>query len=102
MQRRYLRTGASIPPEAMMRSFLLQIPPLFPKKFSDSVENFHKLTFSQQKIVDFHLPKFLMTVFGHSLEIFNFPLFSLFQYISPFFRKIIISPLLLQISPLIS
>ena len=30
------------------------------------------------------------------------PLFSLFQYISPYFGTIIISPLLLQISPLIS
>ena len=38
--------------------------------------------------------------FSHRPQISNFPLFSLFQYISPCFAKIILSPLLLQISTL--
>ena len=44
-----------------------------------------------------------MTFFkSHWLEISNFPLFSLFQYISPLFREHYYFPLLWQISPLFS
>jgi len=50
-----------------------------------------------EKFLDFHPPKFLMTFFSHRPQISNFPLFFLFQYISPLFHKnyyFIISPLL--------
>src|SRR6218665_2181847 len=44
-----------------------------------------------EKFLDFHPPKFLMTFFSHRPQISNFPPFSLFQYISLCFEKIIIS-----------
>src|SRR6218665_3374823 len=47
----------------------------------------------------FHPPKFLMTFFYSSTTNFEFPLFSLFQYIYPLFRENYSFPLLLQISP---
>ena len=63
--------------------------PLFSKKFP-TVENFQNFNLSfSRKILDFHPPKFLMTFFlviDH--KFCNSPLFSLFQYISPLFRKI--------------
>ena len=42
------------------------------------------------KMFRFNPPKFLITIFSNLLQILNFPLFSLFQYISPYFAKIII------------
>jgi len=42
---------------------------------------------------------FFLLFFSHRLKICDFPLFSLFHYISPYLAKIIIYPLLLQISP---
>jgi len=55
-----------------------------------------------EKCFHFYLPKFLMTFFSHQPQISNFPLFSLFLYIFPLFRKIYSFPLLLKISPLFS
>jgi len=65
--------------------------PLFPKKISDSAENFPNLTFSKKNFV-FHPPKFLTSFFSHSPQISNFPLFSVFQFISPYFRKFFFPP----------
>ena len=79
---------------------LFQIPPPIFEKCSDSVENFQNLTFSR-KISWFSSPKVsydLFLVSDHKCRIS--PLFSLFQYSSPCFAKIIISPLLWQIPPL--
>src|SRR6218665_1731735 len=56
-------------------------------------------TFSR-KFLHYHPPKFLMTfylVVNHKFRIS--PLFSLFQYISPCFAKIIISPFTLKNFP---
>src|SRR6218665_1036811 len=59
--------------------------PLFPKEFSDSVENFYNLTFSE-KAFRFSFAKISYDHFSRRLQICNFPLFSQFQYISPYFR----------------
>ncbi len=87
------------PPEAMMHFPLFQISPYFRKLFQTPWKIFTIWPFPK-KIFDFHLPKFLMTFFffSHWPQIWNFPLFSLFQYISPYFGKFFF-PLLLQISP---
>src|SRR6218665_3792458 len=58
----------------------------------------HILPFPK-KFLDFQLPKFPMTFFSHQPQISNFLLFSLFQYISPLFAKIITSPLLEKCPP---
>jgi len=88
----YHRLGRPSPSEAMMHfphvSDFLPIS----KKFLNSMENFHNVhnfTFFPNNFSIFHLPKFLMTVLFNWLQILNFPspLFSLFQYISPLFRK---------------
>jgi len=55
------------PSEAMMHFLPVSDFPLFPKKNSDSVENFPNFTFSKE-IFDFHPPKFRMTFFN-----FEFP-----------------------------
>src|SRR6218665_2487719 len=71
------------PPEAMMHfPTCFRFPPIF-EKFSDSVENFQNFTFSRKisaKISDDHFS-------SHRPQISNFPLFPLFQYISPLFRE---------------
>src|SRR6218665_2468403 len=96
-----IEAEASIhPPEAMMHFPPVSDFPSVSGKISDSEENFHNDTFTHKNF-DFHPPKFLMTFFSHRLQIFNFPLFWLFQYISPYFAKIII-PLPLQMFPQIS
>src|SRR6218665_3294460 len=76
-----------------------RFPPAIFDKFSDSVENFQHFTFSR-KISRFSSAKFSDDLFfSRRPQISNFPLFSLFQYIPPYFAKIIISPLLSKISP---
>ena len=65
--------------------------PHFRKNFK-LVRNSPNLTFCH-----FHPSKFLMPFFRHRLQIWNFPLFSLFYYISPLFRKKYYFPLLFQI-----
>jgi len=77
------------PHYAMMHFPPFQIFPIS-EKISDSIENFPNFTFSG-KFLDFP-QKFLMTFFGHSLQTLNVPIFSLFQYISPIFRKKILFP----------
>ena len=66
--------------------------PLILQTFSDSVENFQNFTFSQ-KIFPFSSAKIFDELFLVNDRKFRIsPLFSLFQYISPCFAKIIISP----------
>ena len=96
------RRPYSIPPEAMMHFHpCFRFPPLFPNKFSDSVEKFPNFTFSRF-FLDFHPPKFLMTSFSHHPQItpifatsihfplnrenYSFPAY--FSKFSPCFRKI--------------
>src|SRR6218665_2993997 len=79
------------PPETMMHFPSVSDFPLFSKKFQTLRKIFTILPFPEK----FHLPKFLMTFFySHRPQISNFPLFSLFQYISASlcFAKFIISP----------
>ena len=58
----------------------------FPLIFENNFQNFN----FPQKFVDFHSPKFMMTsFFSHWLKILDFPLFSLFRYLSLYFGKII-------------
>ena len=89
MQRHPSPAGNASPPPVS------DFPPYFRKNVETPWEIFHNFNFSPKIFFNFHLPKFL----SHSLRIQNFPLFSLFQYISPNFGIIIISPLLLQIFP---
>jgi len=95
-------TEASISPEAMMH-FPSVSDSLSPKNCSDTVENFSnfylftkKIRFSSAKISDDLL-------FSHRLEILKFlifPIFPLFQYISPLFREnYYFPPLHFKISP---
>ena len=92
--------GASIP----LRPWCIFPPvsdvPLFQKNFRTFWQICTILPFSE-KFLDFHPPKFLMTffVFSHPPQISNSPLFSLFQYISPCFAKIILSPYFYKFSP---
>jgi len=83
----------------MMHSPCFRFLPNF-RNFSNLWKIFPILPFPK-KFPDFRPPKFLMTFFyfSHRLQIWNFFLFSLFQYISPYLKKIITSLLLLQISP---
>ena len=81
--------------------FCFRFSPIF-EKFSDSVENFQNFTFSRKRF-RFSSAKIsydLLLVIDYKFEIS--PLFTLLQYISAYFGKDIISPLLSQISPLIS
>ena len=66
----FSQTGASIPPETMMHFPPVSDSPLFSKKFRTLRKIFKTLPF------------FLVDA-----QISNFPLFSLFQYISPLFRE---------------
>ena len=83
------RQGRPSPPETMMHfPPCFRFPPIF-EKFSDSRKLFTILPIPE-KFLDFHPPKFLITFsfyFSHRPQISNFPLFSLFQYISPLFRE---------------
>src|SRR6218665_2232022 len=74
------------PPETMMHFPSVSDFPLFSKKFQTLRKIFTILPFPQ-KFLYFHHPKFFMTFFSHRPQISNFPLFSLFQYISPLFRE---------------
>src|SRR6218665_1955747 len=95
------KPGASIPSETMMHfPPVSDFPPVF-EKFSDSEENFTNLTFSC-KISSFSSAEISDDLFlSHRPQILNFPLFSLFQYISPCFAKIIIPPSLQNFPPLL-
>src|SRR6218665_903622 len=67
--------------------------PLFPKKCLTPWKISQLFLFFREKFSDFYPPKFLMTFsFSHQPQISNVPLFPLFQYISPYFDKIILSP----------
>ena len=76
------------------------VPPILKK--SDSEETFQNFTFSWKNFLIFIRRYFWWPFFFfiHRPQNLNFPRFSLFQYISPCFAKIIISPLLWQISSL--
>ena len=65
---------------------LFQIFPLFPRNFLTPWKISQILPFPE-KFLNFHPPKFLMTFFSHQPLISNLPLFSLFQYISPYLEK---------------
>src|SRR6218665_1589852 len=72
--------------------------PLFPKKFSDSAENFPNFTFSKT-FSDFHPPKFLTTFFQSLITHFEIPPISLFQFIFPYFGKCLFPPTFAKFSP---
>ena len=76
------------PSEGMMHFPPVSYFPLFPNKFSDSVKNLPNFTFSDQ-IFPFSFTKiFLMTLFSHWPQNFEFPLFSLIFPTFPLFREI--------------
>src|SRR6218665_522315 len=84
-----VRSGASIPPEAMMHfPPLFQIFPLFPKNFLTPCKISQILPFPGN-FFGFHLPKFLMTLlFWSSATNFEFPPY--FRYVNtfpPIFRQ---------------
>jgi len=90
--------GRPFPPETMMHfTPCFRFPPLFSKNFRTLRKIFKLLPFPE-KFIDFHPPKFLKTFFL-VIEFRISPLFSLFQYISPLFRKNYYSPLLWQLFP---
>src|SRR6218665_854013 len=74
-----LRAGASISSETMMHLPPVSDSPLLRKIFFLFLHFFTILPFPE-KFLDFHPP-------SHRPQILNFPLFSLFQYISPLFRE---------------
>src|SRR6218665_1937970 len=86
------------PLEAMMHFLLCFRFPLFPKKFLTPWKISQILPFPE-KFFNFHPPKFLMTFFRSSTTNFKFPPFSLFQYIYPYFDKIILPPTFINFSP---
>ena len=93
--------GASIPLRPWCISPLFQISPIF-EQFSDSEENFHNFTFSRRffwfSSAEISDDPFL----SHRPKISNFPPFFLFHNISPSVsRKLLFSPLLWQISPVL-
>src|SRR6218665_844302 len=67
-----MRSGASIPPEAMMHFPPVSDVPLFSKNFQTLWKIFKILPF-HEKFLHFHPQKFLMTCFSHRPEISNFP-----------------------------
>jgi len=77
---------------------LFQISPLFARNCSDSVENFPSFTFSEI-FFGFSSSNISDDLFLVTDQKFWIPLFSLFQYISPYFGKFFFCPLLFQISP---
>ena len=87
--------GRPSPSEAIMHFLSVSdFPPIF-DKFSDSVENFKNFTFSQKNVSIF------IRFFSHQPQISNFPLFSVFQYISPLFRENYYSPTLKNVPPVL-
>ena len=103
-------TGASIPPEAMIHFPSVSDFPCFWKKIQTLRKIFTILPLPD-KFFDFHPTKFLITFFlviDHKFRTF-LPIFEFSPYLlcfstfpstfPPRFAKIIISPLLLQISP---
>jgi len=73
--------------------------PSVSEKISDSVENFRNFTFSR-KFFRFSSAKISDDVLLSSTTNFaNFPLFSVFKYISPLFLKKYSFPLFFKISP---
>src|SRR6218665_1432506 len=91
--------GTSIPSEAMMHlPPVSDSPTLFPKMFTDSVENFPNFTFSE-KISDFHPPKFQMTCFTHRLQICYFlPIFAVSVHFSIISEKFVFPPTFANLS----
>jgi len=95
-----LKSGASIPPLRPFSPPVSDFPPIS-EKFSDFLTNFYNLTFSRKiswpssaKISD-------ELFFSHRPTNFEFPpLFSLFQYISPLFRKNYSFPYFYKFPPL--
>src|SRR6218665_1505308 len=76
----------------MMHSPCFRFPPLFSRNFQ-TLKKIFKIVPFPEKFLDFHPPKFLTTFFLVINRKFRIsPLFPLFQYISPYFAKIIISP----------
>src|SRR6218665_29830 len=91
--RMYVCTGASIAPEAMVHFHPFSDFPCFRKNISDwTRRKISPILPFPRKFSDFHPPKFLTTFFSHSSQISNFPLFSLFQVISPLFREMFLFP----------
>ena len=73
--------------------------PLFPKKISDSIENFRNFTFSE-KISQFSSTKLLMTFFSHLPQIWNFPPIFAVSIHSPYFAGNFSFPLYFSKFPL--
>ena len=88
-------SGASIPwgKDAYSPYFRL---PLFPKIFQTPWKIFPVSPFPK-KMFHFHPPKFLMTFLVIDSK-FGTPLFSEFQYISPYFGKLLFPPTFLNFS----
>ena len=95
-----LAARASIPLQAMMHfPPCFRYPPCF-RKICQTPQKIVPILPFLKKNLGFHPPKFLMTFFlviDHKFRIS--PLFSLFSTFPPCFAKIILSLLLLQISP---
>ena|SRR6218665_1107687 len=91
--------GRLFPHKAMMHFLLFQIYPPISEKNSDSVENFSSFTFSRQ-ISRFSYANISdgLLFFSHRSQFISLP-FSLFQYLSPYFARTIISPYFLKFPP---
>ena len=74
--------GRPSPPRQWCISLCFRFSPYFRKEIRTPWKIFTILP-SPKKCFDFKPPKFLMTLFSNWLQILNFPLFSLFQYIFP-------------------
>ena len=70
----------------------------FQINFLNSSKNFPFLPFPK-KFPIFIRQNFWWPLFSHRLQIWNVPLFSLFQYISPISEKLLFARIPLQISP---
>src|SRR6218665_947230 len=74
------------------------------EEFSQSVENSPNFTFSRNffrfSSAEISDDLIFFSFFSHQPQILNVPLFSLFQYIPPYFDKIILSPPTFTNSPL--
>src|SRR6218665_3019012 len=88
-----MNPGASMPPETMMHFPLFQIALYFRKIFKLGGK-FSKCYLFPKNFSIFI--RRLMTFFSHRPQIYNFPLFSLFQYIPPVSRKLLFPPYFLQ------
>ena len=85
--RKSTRSGASIPSEATMHSPCFRFHPYFRKISQTPWKTYPNFTFSR-KISRFSSAKISDDFFSHQMTTsFEFPVFSLFHYISPLFRK---------------